>query len=461
MSQEDAMSRTLQDLKNEAEERLSKQQFLDSMKVFRLVLEGAPLDFELRLQIGDVLVALKRKEHALAVYKGIAEHTILAGNPFLAMSAIKRIQVLGGDVQALSDKLTQTYSAGSSVIGRGIKQAPMDYSLKVRDDIDVDYAVDEEKLINETAQMTAFIGNIEKYPSMVPAVPIFSTLEKDGFLKLLDKLKLKQFVQDDVIIKQGHAGSAVYFICRGEVTVVRTEKDADGVEHQTALARLGPGSLFGEMALVSSDPRSASVVCDNYVDVLELARESVEELSSNIAQVAGAMARFTKERMINNLLVTNPLFTPFDKEMGKKLLARFTGHEVPEGTIFLEQGTAGNGLYVILQGQAEVLRYDKGEYVKIADLGPGDVAGEISLLHEEPISATVRTTTPATLLFLARELFQPLLESVPELLVHFNKLANQRLSDTEFKMMQQTVLDDDFIEELEDTELSDDELVFI
>jgi CRP-like cAMP-binding protein len=73
----------------------------------------------------------------------------------------------------------------------------------------------------------------------------------------------------------------------------------------------------------------------------------------------------------------------------------------------------------------------------------------------------VRTTTPTTLLFLARELFKPLLESIPELLVHFNKLANQRLSDTEFKMMQQTVLDDDFIEELDEAELSEDELVFI
>ena len=54
-----------------------------------------------------------------------------------------------------------------------------------------------------------------------------------------------------------------------------------------------------------------------------------------------------------------------------------------------------------------------------------------------------------------------LLDSVPELLIHFNKLANQRLSDTEFKMMQKHVLDDDFIEELDEGELSDDELVFI
>ena len=117
------------------------------------------------------------------------------------------------------------------------------------------------------------------------------------------------------------------------------------------------------------------------------------------------MARFTRERMISNLMATNPMFHPFDDDAKKQLLARFTGHEVPKGTIFLEQNNPGSGLYVILQGAAEVLKWDDKEYVKLADIGPGDVVGEISLLHEEPITATVRTTAQSTLLFLARELF--------------------------------------------------------
>ena len=112
-----------------------------------------------------------------------------------------------------------------------------------------------------------------------------------------------------------------------------------------------------------------------------------------------------------------------------------------------------------------MLKDDNNEAVQVAELGPGDIVGEISLVHEEPATATVRTTTPATLLFLARELFYPLVEAVPDLLAHFARLAKERIEDTEFKLMKSRVLDDDFIESIEDLadieEISDDDLVLI
>jgi CRP-like cAMP-binding protein len=378
------------------------------------------------------------------------------------MAALKRLEQLGIDTTAGVSLLTETYAAGSAILGRGIKPAPADYEAKVREDLDLEYPINQKEFLPETAKMAAFTGNIENYPDVVPPVPIFSTLTRMAFTELLSRLTLKRFAPGDHVIRQGTTGDAVYFIARGEVGIVRTTSGPDGEPVSKQLALLGPGSLFGEMALVSADPRSASVVCATPVDVLELTRRDVEETAAKIPTIGGAMARFTQERMISNLMATNPLFEPFDEESKKQLLARFTGHEVPGGAIFLEQGNAGNGLYVILRGSAEVLKWEKDEYISVAQLGPGDVAGEISLLYEEPVSATVRTTTPATLLFLARELFKPLVEAVPELLVHFNRLAEERLRDTEFKMMQKTVLDDDFIEELdEDAEITDDDLVFI
>lgn len=457
------MAKTLQDVKDTADARLAQGDLLGALKVYRLVLEGAPLDFELRLQIGDLLAGLKALPYAAEVYKSVAIHCIKAGNPFLALTAIKRIELFRGNVRALTDGLIETYTAGSPRIGRGVKQAPAEYSRKVRDDLDLDYPIETEVLIAAMAHLAANLADIQNYPSIVPAVPIFSSLKREGFAALLGRLELRQYGPGEAIIRQGDAGQSVFFLARGEVRVVRIVQDAVGAKSEVQLARLGQGSLFGEMALVSADPRSASVVCDTPVDALELTRESIETLAQSIPDVAEAMARFTRERMINNLLATNPLFAPFDEEGGKKLLARFTGHEVPAKTVFLEEGTAGNGLYVILQGQAEVLKWDPNaeEHVALATLGPGDVAGEISLVLEEPVSATVRTTTKSTLLFLARELFRPLVESVPDLLVHFNRLANQRLIDTESKLMRPTVIDPFTPEEKGFDRLDDDDLVFI
>jgi CRP-like cAMP-binding protein len=217
------------------------------------------------------------------------------------------------------------------------------------------------------------------------------------------------------------------------------------------------------MALLSDEPRSASVVSATDVDALELCRSDVESLGQKIPHVAGAMARFTRERMVSNLLATNPLFVLFKDEEKKKLLARFKGHEVPEGTIFLEQGDMGRGLYVILQGKAEVLKKEGGQQVKIAEISSGDIVGEMSLINEAPVSARVRTKTKSTLLFLARELFLPLVENVLELKEYLKRLSDARAEDTQFKLMAEQ-LSEDFIERVDDEEeldLSDDDIVFI
>jgi CRP-like cAMP-binding protein len=309
--------------------------------------------------------------------------------------------------------------------------------------------------------MAAYTENIRNYPPLVPPIAIFSTLERDAFVELVGLLDLVRCGDGHAICRQGTPGDAVYFVARGEVRVVRRGAGASGEEEEQQLARLGPGSLFGEMALLSSDPRGASVICDGPVDVLELKRERVEQAAARMPNVAGAMGRFTRERLISNLLATNPLFKPFDETSRKQLLARFTGHEVPRGTQFIEQGKPGHGLYVILQGKAEVRKWDGERYVSVATLGPGDVAGEISLVQETPATATVQTTTPATLLFMARELFYPLVEAVPELLVHFARLSQSRIEDTDFKLMQNRVIDDDFIESVEEGELDEDDIVFI
>ena len=149
----------------------------------------------------------------------------------------------------------------------------------------------------------------------------------------------------------------------------------------------------------------------------------------------------------------------------RELLARFAGHEVPDKTIFIEQGKPGNGLYLLLQGNAEVLTWNGEEYIQVAKLGPGDIAGEISLIHEAPATATVRTLGKTTLLFLARELFKPLVDAVPDLLKHFAKMANQRLADTELKLKADRIARDTGHVAIDDggdeNVLSDDDIVLL
>jgi CRP/FNR family cyclic AMP-dependent transcriptional regulator len=69
---------------------------------------------------------------------------------------------------------------------------------------------------------------------------------------------------DDIIISEGAPSHEIYIICSGmvEVEVVKgTIQDVPGAPQLSSIVRLGQGQVFGEMALVDSGARSATVRC--------------------------------------------------------------------------------------------------------------------------------------------------------------------------------------------------------
>jgi CRP-like cAMP-binding protein len=72
--------------------------------------------------------------------------------------------------------------------------------------------------------------------------------------------------------------------------------------------------------------------------------------------------------------------------------------------------------------------------VALGKLGPGDIFGEMSLVTQQPTSATVRARTRATLLFLARQYVERLAAAIPEVEAYFEQVALQRARDNTVKL---------------------------
>jgi len=68
--------------------------------------------------------------------------------------------------------------------------------------------------------------------------------------------------------------------------------------------------------------------------------------------------------------------------------------QVPAGTVLITEGSTTGHLFVLAEGQLEVLR---GDTVVAVLSEPGAVTGEMSVLLETPHTATVRTSAPSTL----------------------------------------------------------------
>jgi CRP-like cAMP-binding protein len=100
------------------------------------------------------------------------------------------------------------------------------------------------------------------------------------------------------------------------------------------------------------------------------------------------------------------LFGGLDDEVLERLLKTLAIIDVEPGSVIFQEGDSGREMFVILDGEVEILRHSKrGHETRVAMLGPGDWFGEMSILDVLPRSATTRAVAPTRLLrFTAHEL---------------------------------------------------------
>ncbi len=130
-------------------------------------------------------------------------------------------------------------------------------------------SLDESKQLSQTMQVFAALVNYQspledpnrnnpgfmRLQGALLSTPIFRSLGKKELRGLEDISNLHLFSDDQLILQEGDPGRSIYIILDGKVKVFT--KDNEGNEFQ--LATLVPHQFFGEMALLTGEPRSGSV----------------------------------------------------------------------------------------------------------------------------------------------------------------------------------------------------------
>ncbi len=114
-------------------------------------------------------------------------------------------------------------------------------------------------------------------------------------------------------------------------------------------------------------------------------------------------------------------------------LSSFTFNKSFEpGDLIVEEGQTGNGLYVIVSGNVEVLKGDLTANPQVlAKRGAGDVFGEMALLGEWPRTASVRALDLVQCLGIDRWVFLSQLERQPQVTIRMLQILAQRLRDSD------------------------------
>ncbi len=123
--------------------------------------------------------------------------------------------------------------------------------------------------------------------------------------------------------------------------------------------------------------------------------------------------------------------TVFKKGGGsKKSLADFAVEVDPEEFIFRE-GDLGTEMYIIQEGQVEILKQVEGEERQLAVLDKGDFFGEMSVLEDLPRTASARAIGHGRLIQINGSTFDQMLRNHPEIAVRMMRKLSRRLRETD------------------------------
>ncbi len=123
--------------------------------------------------------------------------------------------------------------------------------------------------------------NKNKMIQILKNIPFFSQLPDTDLQAIIEKIQMQYFPADHVIFNAGDPGDLMYIIKRGKVQVIR---------NNTILAVLSNNQFFGEMALVSDEPRNASVKTVTDLEVLTLRKEDFKRLLSTNPSIASIVS---------------------------------------------------------------------------------------------------------------------------------------------------------------------------
>jgi CRP-like cAMP-binding protein len=431
---------TLGEVKGHARRLFLRGDAMHALRLYDSIVAAAPLDVDSRVKMGDCFAALGQKPAAVETYRAAAWFCLKAGHPLDGIVCARLVETVGGSCDDLLSAIVAMYGNGSDLLGKlAARVAPPSDDTPVNPP-ELRNPPSPTFIPEAAGRAIHCLDNYDEYPEALHPIPLLSDLSDQNLRRVLGAILIKRLPDGAAVIREGEPGESFFMLANGVVRVFNT----DALGRETELARLSEGALFGEMALLGSQPRSASVAVVGEADLIEIGRTALSQIANELQQVAAALDRFTRERLLKNLVATSPLFRPFSRVQQLDLLRRFTGHDVAAGTAIIREGDEGRGLFVVLNGEVEVQKKDEtGKPIPIATLRAGELFGEIALVKGTPATATVLASRQSTVLFLGRDYFDRLVGAVPEVKRYFEELTEERLMSNQLLLADDQIVEED------------------
>jgi len=219
-----------------------------------------------------------------------------------------------------------------------------------------------------------------------------------------------------VVIQQGDTKDDSFYVVEfGELSTYVQQ-----LQQQHKVGTFGSGSAFGELALIYSSPRAATIISD--VDNCKLWKIKRAWYRGVIGQYRQSILQeISSSKFLPKVIVPRNKKKYYFKDVFTKvqlgLLARVVKQiSFQAGEYIIRQQEKGDTFYMIRKGEVDILLKSLGYDKPIASLGSGKYFGEKALLQDDVREATVRAKTNVSCFILTREDVNRVIGSLEEIL---------------------------------------------
>ncbi|XP_034534332.1 cGMP-dependent protein kinase 1-like [Notolabrus celidotus] len=219
-------------------------------------------------------------------------------------------------------------------------------------------------------------------------------LEHGQILTIMDCMHPTCLAKSCCVIQEGDDGSMVYVLEEGMVEVTKQGQK---------LCSIGPGKVFGELAILYNCTRTATVTALTDIKLWGIDRQGFQTIMMRTGLI--------KHSQYTDFLRSVPSFQALPEDILSKLADVLEETHYSDCDYIIRQGATGDTFFIISEGQVKVSQQNSAneEPTEVKSLSKGDWFGEQALKGEDVRTASVTAVGDVTCLVIDRESFKQLI----------------------------------------------------
>jgi lysophospholipid hydrolase len=249
---------------------------------------------------------------------------------------------------------------------------------------------------------------------LLASTELFGGLAESILRRLAVELEIIHLAGGEILVQQGEVDESLYLVSTGRLQMI-ADRETSG---EQLLAEIGPGECVGEMAFLSGQKQTATVMGGEESTVVRLSKRSLERLARDCPTAAESFYQTLQEqvrrRRLRSALQSTQVFGALDRAVLRALETELTWVTLRSGETLIRQGDPGDCLYVVISGRLRIVLERDGEEVRtVREVGRGESIGEMALITGEPRAATVYAIRDTEVARLSQAGFDRLLAQHP------------------------------------------------